>query len=118
MVASAGVGTAELLGSRGVHRLESFQRTLQINLTGTFMLPVWPPRRWRTIHPPLTASVARLDLYGLHRRIRRADRQAATASKAGIVGMTLLLAREGRVGIRVMAIAPGPFAHPLAAHLA
>ncbi len=116
----AGIATAEkLLSKRGVHGLDSFTRTLEINLVGVFNVmrlaaaamagqaPLATGERGVLIN---TASVAAFD--------GQIGQTAYAASKGAIVSMTLPAARElAPLGIRVMTIAPGIFDTPLLAGL-
>src|SRR5688572_2456838 len=119
-VNSAGVGAAErVLGKDGPQPLANFNRVIQINLVGTFNVirlaaaamaknePNEAGERGVIVN---TASVAAYD--------GQIGQAAYSASKAGIVGMTLPIAREfARIGVRVMTIAPGTFDTPLLAGL-
>jgi len=111
------VGGERLVGRDGPHRLESFARTININLIGTFNMirlaaaaivkeaPEADGERGVIIN---TASVAAFD--------GQIGQAAYAASKAGIVGLTLPLARElARDGVRVVTIAPGIFETPMMA---
>ncbi len=113
LVNCAGIVIGErILGRDGPHRLESFRRTIDINLTGSFnlirlaaaeMAANPGPERGVIIN---TASVAAFD--------GQKGQAAYAASKAGIAGMTLPAARDlASLGIRVCAIAPGIFATPM-----
>ncbi|MGE5591456.1 MAG: 3-hydroxyacyl-CoA dehydrogenase [Bacillota bacterium] len=116
----AGVGIAEkVLTKQGPHLLEHFSLALQVNLLGTFNvirlaaaamvdLPVDEEgRRGVFIN---TASVAAFD--------GQIGQAAYSASKGGVVGMTLPIARElSAHGIRVATIAPGIFDTPMLAAL-
>jgi NAD(P)-dependent dehydrogenase (short-subunit alcohol dehydrogenase family) len=116
----AGIGHAErLLGKQGPHSLDVFRRVIEINLIGTFNVtrlaaaamvenkPTASGERGVIIS---TASVAAFE--------GQIGQVAYSASKGGIVGMVLPLARElARYGIRVLAIAPGIFDTPLLAGL-
>ena len=120
VVNTAGIGTAaKVLGKAGPHALELFARTLQVNLVGTFNVirlaaelmaknaPEPSGERGVIVN---TASVAAFD--------GQIGQAAYSASKGGIVGMTLPIARElAGLGIRVMTIAPGIFDTPLLAGL-
>ncbi|MBK8051509.1 MAG: 3-hydroxyacyl-CoA dehydrogenase [Anaerolineales bacterium] len=119
-VSCAGIATAErVLGKRGVHSLEVFNRVIQINLVGVFNVirlaaeaiarnePGESGERGVLIN---TASVAAFD--------GQIGQAAYAASKGGIVAMTLPIARDlAPLGIRVMTIAPGIFETPLLAGL-
>ncbi|HEY7514113.1 MAG TPA: SDR family NAD(P)-dependent oxidoreductase [Vicinamibacteria bacterium] len=119
-VNAAGIGTAEkVLGKAGPHPLEAFERTIRINLVGTFNVirlaaaamaagePTETGERGVIVN---TASVAAFD--------GQIGQAAYSASKGGIVALTLPVARElARSGIRVMTIAPGIFDTPLLAGL-
>ncbi|WP_137940143.1 3-hydroxyacyl-CoA dehydrogenase [Chitinivorax sp. B] len=116
----AGIATGEkVVGKEGPHRLDSFTRTVQINLIGTFNVLRLAADTMSRNHPEHTgergvlintASVAAFD--------GQIGQAAYSASKAGIVGMTLPIARElARHGIRVMTIAPGLFDTPMMAGL-
>jgi NAD(P)-dependent dehydrogenase (short-subunit alcohol dehydrogenase family) len=116
----AGIGTAaKVLGKKGVHPLELFERTVQINLVGTFnvirlaaevMVQQEPNEEGERGVFVNTASVAAFD--------GQIGQAAYSASKAGIVGMTLPIARElAEYGIRVAAVAPGIFDTPMLAGL-
>lgn len=100
------------LGRDGPHGLESFRRTLEVNLLGSFNLSRLAaaemarnpgPERGVIVH---TASIAAFE--------GQKGQAAYAASKAGIAGMTLPMARDlAATGIRVCAIAPGIFATPM-----
>src|SRR5947209_3864599 len=112
----AGIGIAEkVLGKDGPGSLASFNKVIQVNLIGTFNTirlasaamvnnsPNEDGERGVIIN---TASIAAFD--------GQIGQAAYSASKAGIVGMTLPIARElARYGIRVMTIAPGIFDTPI-----
>jgi NAD(P)-dependent dehydrogenase (short-subunit alcohol dehydrogenase family) len=120
VINAAGVVLAEkVLGKNGTHPLDAFDRVIRINLIGTFNVirlaaavmstnePAEDGQRGVIIN---TASVAAFD--------GQIGQAAYAASKGGVVGMTLPLAREfARIGIRVMAIAPGIFDTPMIASL-
>jgi NAD(P)-dependent dehydrogenase (short-subunit alcohol dehydrogenase family) len=117
VISCAGIAPAERVLSRhGPHRLDTFNRALQVNLLGTFNMirlgaqamaenaPNAEGERGVIIN---TASVAAFE--------GQVGQAAYSASKAGVVGMTVPVARElARFGIRVMAIAPGLFETPMA----
>ena len=116
----AGVGWAERVASkRGPHQLEFFEKVIQINLIGTFnamrfsgaaMIGNDPDGDGERGVMVNTASVAAFD--------GQIGQIAYSASKGGIVGMTLPAARDlARNGIRVNTIAPGLFDTPLLAAL-
>jgi NAD(P)-dependent dehydrogenase (short-subunit alcohol dehydrogenase family) len=119
-VCCAGVGWAERTASkRGPHQLMPFETVLRINLIGTFNVlrfaasamngnePLEDGERGVCIN---TASIAAFD--------GQIGQIAYSASKGGIVGMTLPAARDlSSRGIRVNTIAPGTFDTPLLAAL-
>lgn len=115
LVNCAGIAPGEkVMGKNGLHSLESFTRTLEVNLIGTFNTTRWASK-FISENEPIdgergvivnTASIAAYD--------GQIGQAAYAASKGGIVSMTLPLARElGRFGIRVMTIAPGVFETPM-----
>lgn len=114
-VSNAAKTVGKIDGVYGPHALESFERTIRINLIGTFNLirlaafamekntPNEEGERGVIIN---TASVAAYD--------GQVGQAAYAASKGGIVSLTLPVARDlARSGIRVMAIAPGLFETPM-----
>ncbi len=112
----AGVGWAErTVGKAGPHSLELFETVIKINLIGTFNVIRLAAARMSANEPNEegergviinTASVAAFD--------GQIGQAAYSASKGGIVGMTLPIARDlSRSGIRVVTIAPGLFDTPL-----
>jgi len=116
LVNCAGIGTAaKTYGKSGPAKLEEFTRVISVNLIGTFNCtrlaaghmakntPTADGERGVVIN---TASVAAFD--------GQIGQAAYSASKGGIVGMTLPIARDlAELGIRVMTIAPGIFETPL-----
>ena len=113
----AGIGTAKrLIGRDGTPMpLEDFKRVVEVNLFGTFNMirlaaaeivkldPLEDGERGVIVN---TASVAAFD--------GQMGQAAYSASKGGIVGMTLPIARDlARSGIRVCTIAPGIFETPM-----
>src|SRR5262245_23728318 len=120
LVNAAGIAVAErVLPKEGPQPLAHFTRLVQINLIGTFNAirlaaaamagnaPDGSGERGVIVN---TASVAAFD--------GQIGQAAYSASKGGIVAMTLPIAREfARFGIRVMTIAPGTFDTPLLAGL-
>jgi NAD(P)-dependent dehydrogenase (short-subunit alcohol dehydrogenase family) len=120
LVNCAGIALAErIVGQKGPHSLESFSRVIGVNLIGTFnMISVAAAAMSRNKPLPSdergvivnTASIAAFD--------GQIGQAAYSASKSGIVGMTLPIARElARFGIRVMTIAPGIFETPMLGQL-
>lgn len=120
LVNCAGIALAErVVGKTGPHRLESFSRVIGVNLIGTFNMisvaaaalsqnePLPSKERGVIVN---TASVAAFD--------GQIGQAAYAASKAGVAGLTLPVARElARFGIRVMTIAPGIFETPMLGQL-
>jgi NAD(P)-dependent dehydrogenase (short-subunit alcohol dehydrogenase family) len=118
-VCCAGIGWAERLArSRGPHDLEYFSNVVKVNLIGTFnvlrlaaaaMIANEPEEGERGVCVN-TASIAAFD--------GQIGQVAYSASKGGIVGMTLPAARDmASKGVRVVTIAPGLFDTPLLAAL-
>ncbi|MCC5856638.1 MAG: 3-hydroxyacyl-CoA dehydrogenase [Ectothiorhodospiraceae bacterium] len=116
LVNCAGVGTPEkVLTREGPQDLERFNRVVQINLVGSFNMIRVAAAAMAAQEPDSegergvivnTASVAAFD--------GQIGQPAYSASKAGVVGMTLPIARElARHGIRVVTIAPGLFETPM-----
>ena len=119
-VQCAGIALAEKVhGKEGPNPLATFVKTIQINLIGTYnvirhataaMMKNTPNAAGERGVVISTASVAAFD--------GQIGQAAYAASKGGVVGMTLPLARElARHGIRVVTIAPGIFDTPLMAGL-
>ena len=120
LVNCAGIGTAmKTVGRSGPAKLEEFARVIQVNLIGTFncirlvaalMAKNTPGAEGERGVIINTASVAAFD--------GQIGQAAYSASKGGIVGMTLPIARDlAELGIRVVTIAPGIFDTPLLATL-
>lgn len=104
----AGIATTEkTLGRDGPHTQASFNRTININLNGTFNVARLAAERMTEGGVIInTASVAAFD--------GQKGQAAYAASKSGIAGLSLPMARDlARNGIRVMAIAPGIFRTPM-----
>lgn len=115
LVNCAGIATgARIVGREGPHDLALFQRTIDINLVGSFncmrlcaaeMAGNAPMDGERGVVIN-TASIAAFD--------GQKGQAAYAASKAGIAGMTLPAARDmAGIGVRVCAIAPGVFLTPM-----
>ncbi len=116
LVNCAGIGkSGRVVGKAGPMPLEDFRRVIEVNLIGSFNLirlmaadaealsPLADGARGVIVN---TASVAAFD--------GQIGQAAYAASKGGIVGMTLPIARDlARAGIRVCTIAPGIFATPM-----
>ncbi|MGY0488884.1 3-hydroxyacyl-CoA dehydrogenase [Streptomyces sp. WG-D5] len=115
----AGIGSAgRTVGKEGPYALDTFRRVVEINLIGTFNV-IRLAAQAMTGNDPVdgergvivnTASVAAFD--------GQIGQCSYSASKGGIVGMTLPIARDlARMNIRVMTIAPGLFETPLLGRL-
>ena len=117
LMSIAGIGSAKRVVGKdgGPAPLEDFARVIQVNLIGTYnasrlfaaacakLDPMEDGERGAMV---FTASVAAFD--------GQVGQQAYSASKAGVAGMTLPMARDlAQHGIRVCTIAPGLFATPL-----
>jgi NAD(P)-dependent dehydrogenase (short-subunit alcohol dehydrogenase family) len=120
LINCAGIGNAErVVGKNGPASLEGFTRVIQVNLIGTFNSIRLAATAMNENQPNEggergviinTASVAAFD--------GQIGQTAYSASKGGVVGMTLPIARDlARSGIRVVTIAPGLFDTPLLAGL-
>ena len=113
----AGIGTAKrVIGKDGNPApLEDFERVIRVNLIGTYNVIRLAAARIARLEPLAdnergvmlcTASVAAYD--------GQVGQEAYSASKGGLVGMTLPLARDlAQWGVRVATIAPGLFSTPL-----
>ena len=118
LVNCAGIAPSEkVVGRDGPHRLDTFAKTININLVGTFNMirlaaaaiakeePGPDGERGVIVN---TASIAAFD--------GQIGQAAYAASKGGVTALTLPIARElARSGIRVVTIAPGIFATPMMA---
>ena len=116
----AGIGRAQRTISRdGPHSLDLFSKVVQVNLVGTFNV-IRLAANQMAKNPPNgegergviinTASIAAFD--------GQIGQAAYSASKAGVVGMTLPVARDlASAGIRICTIAPGTFDTPMLALL-
>jgi NAD(P)-dependent dehydrogenase (short-subunit alcohol dehydrogenase family) len=119
VVTCAGIATpGKVLGRGGVLALDAFERVVRVNLVGTFNVLRLAAERIAATEPVgeergvvvCTASVAAFE--------GQIGQAAYAASKAGVAGMTLPIARELAAHlIRVVTIAPGLFATPLLAGL-
>jgi NAD(P)-dependent dehydrogenase (short-subunit alcohol dehydrogenase family) len=116
LVNCAGIAPAvKTVGRDGAHPLATFNKTVMVNLVGTFnMIRLAAEAMCRNEPEPTgergvlisTASVAAYD--------GQIGQAAYSASKGGVVGMTLPIARDlARNGIRNMTIAPGIFGTPM-----
>jgi NAD(P)-dependent dehydrogenase (short-subunit alcohol dehydrogenase family) len=116
LITCAGIGLGEkTVGKEGPHALVSFTRVITVNLIGTFNMIRLAAEAMAKQQPNAagergiivnTASVAAFD--------GQIGQAAYSASKGGIVGMTLPIARDlARSGIRVLTIAPGIFETPM-----
>jgi NAD(P)-dependent dehydrogenase (short-subunit alcohol dehydrogenase family) len=118
LINCAGIGPARrIVGRDGPQPLEEFAKVISVNLIGTFNVMRLAAADMQTLTPledgergviVSTASVAAYD--------GQIGQAAYSASKGGVVSMTLPAAREfAQFGIRVMAIAPGIFNTPMVA---
>jgi 3-hydroxyacyl-CoA dehydrogenase/3-hydroxy-2-methylbutyryl-CoA dehydrogenase len=116
----AGIGRAmRTVTKEGPHSLDLFNRVVQVNLVGTFNAIRLAANQMVKNNPNAdgergvivnTASVAAFD--------GQIGQAAYSASKGGVVGMTLPIARDlASMGIRVCTIAPGTFETPMLAGL-
>lgn len=117
----AGIGTDvfRVVGRKGPFPYDAFRRTIEVNLIGTFNVIRVAAEKMINASEPIgeergviinTASVAAFD--------GQIGQAAYSASKGGVVGMTLPIARDlAQHRIRVMTIAPGIFATPMMAGL-
>ena len=116
LVNCAGIGAAKrVVGREGPMPLADFDRIIRVNLIGSFNMLRLATTEMSKLEPLAggergvvisTASVAAYD--------GQIGQSAYSASKGGIVAMTLPIARElAQFGIRVLAIAPGLFLTPL-----
>lgn len=116
LINCAGIATAnKTVGKNGPHPLDAFETTIRINLIGTFnmirlaaaaMVQNTPDDGGERGIIVNTASVAAFD--------GQIGQAAYAASKGGVVGMTLAVARDlSRDGVRCMTIAPGIFETPM-----
>lgn len=116
LINCAGIAPAmRTVGKQGPHTLDLFERVIAVNLTGTFNMIRLAAAAMAANTPNAqgergvivnTASVAAFD--------GQIGQAAYAASKGGIVGMTLAIARDlAREGIRCVTIAPGIFETPL-----
>lgn len=116
LVSCAGIGPAsKTVGRRGPHKLSLFKKVIDVNLVGTFNVLRLAAAEMVELEPNdggergvivNTASVAAYD--------GQMGQAAYSASKGGIVGLTLPVARDlSRFGVRVCTIAPGIFLTPL-----
>ncbi|MEZ5448712.1 MAG: 3-hydroxyacyl-CoA dehydrogenase [Thiolinea sp.] len=116
LINCAGIGGAsKVVGKHGPHPLDAFSKTIQVNLIGSFNMARLAAAAMQHNEPQSdnergiiinTASIAAFD--------GQIGQAAYAASKGGVVGMTLPMARDlSSLGIRVVTIAPGLFLTPM-----
>ena len=116
LINCAGIAVGEkTVGKEGPHSLSAFTKVITVNLIGTFNMIRLAAEAMSKQNPNAagergvivnTASVAAFD--------GQIGQAAYSASKGGVVGMTLPIARDlSRSGIRVVTIAPGIFETPM-----
>ena len=116
LVNCAGIAPAEkTVGKNGAHSLATFQKTLTVNLLGSFNMIRLAAEAMSRNDPESTgergAMISTASVAAYDGQIGQA---AYSASKGGIVGMTLPIARDlAKSGIRNMTIAPGIFGTPM-----
>jgi NAD(P)-dependent dehydrogenase (short-subunit alcohol dehydrogenase family) len=109
------LGAGRVLGREGPMPLSQFEATVRVNLVGSFNVAKAAAERMQH-NPPgedgergvivNTASIAAFE--------GQIGQAAYSASKGGVVGMTLPIAREfARIGVRMMTVAPGVFHTPM-----
>ncbi len=113
------IGTGRVLGHAGPMPGDYFAKVIEVNLIGSFLLTKAAATVMQNNEPTddgergvivSTASIAAFE--------GQIGQAAYSASKGGIVGMTLPLAREfARIGVRVVTVAPGIFMTPMMAGL-
>ncbi|MBS7350258.1 MAG: SDR family oxidoreductase [Comamonas sp.] len=115
LVNCAGVAPAEKVAGKQAHSLESFSKTIQINLIGSFNMIRLAAQAMLANEPEATGergvliSTASIAAYE-----GQMGQAAYAASKGGVVSMTLPIARDlARSGIRNLSIAPGIFGTPM-----
>ena len=115
-VSCAGIlGSGRVLGRDGPMPLSQFETTVRVNLIGSFNVAKAAAERMQHNAPGEdgergvivnTASIAAYE--------GQIGQAAYSASKGGVVGMTLPIAREfARIGVRMMTVAPGVFHTPM-----
>ena len=119
LVNCAGIGTPKrVVGREGPQPLADFEKVIRVNLIGTFNMIRLAAAEMAKLEPIdgergvviSTASIAAFD--------GQIGQAAYSASKGGVVAMTLPIARElAQFGVRVNAIAPGVFMTPMMAGL-
>jgi NAD(P)-dependent dehydrogenase (short-subunit alcohol dehydrogenase family) len=120
LVNCAGIGVAKrVIGKDGPMPLADFDRVLRVNLLGSFNMLRLAAAAMAKLEPVDTGErgviISTASVAAYEGQIGQA---AYSASKGGIVGMTLPIARElAQFGIRVLTIAPGLFLTPLLANL-
>jgi NAD(P)-dependent dehydrogenase (short-subunit alcohol dehydrogenase family) len=115
-ISCAGIlGAGRVLGKEGPMPLKNFQTTVMVNLIGSFNVAKAAAEIMQNNAPSAdeergvivnTASIAAYE--------GQIGQAAYSASKGGVIGMTLPMAREfARIGVRVMTVAPGVFHTPM-----
>ncbi|TSE23002.1 3-hydroxyacyl-CoA dehydrogenase [Tepidimonas aquatica] len=116
LVNCAGIAPAEkTVGKNGPHSLALFNKVIQVNLVGTFNMIRLCAAAMSANEPEPTGErgvmVSTASVAAFEGQIGQA---AYAASKGGVVGMTLPIARDlAKLGIRNMTIAPGIFGTPM-----
>lgn len=111
---------ARVVGRGGPHDLALFERTLRVNLLGTFNVLRLAAQRMQALDatPPDNERGVIVNTASIAAEDGQVGQCAYAASKAGVIGLTLPAARElAKSGIRVVTIAPGLFETPMLAGL-
>lgn len=121
VVNCAGIGTAgRILPRDGTLPIDMFERTIRVNLIGTFVVLSVAARAMAAL-APIDADGARgviINTASVAYQDGQIGQAAYAASKGGVASLTLPAARElARVGVRVMTIAPGLFETAMSAGL-